>query len=212
MQFKKYQDQASEWPSKGRHILANHSDDHMMVYQAFNEEIGHDAIERQSFEGDSFDTDRMSWIKPNFLWMMYRSGWGKKKNQEVVLGISIVRQFFDEVLARAVPSSFEGSCYENRGEWRADLDNTDVIVQWDPSRNPSGRKLRRKAIQLGLRGEMLKRYIGREAIEEVLNMSDQVSKMHELVIQKEGSTIEIPLETIYPVTDSATRKRLGISE
>jgi len=25
--------------------------------------------------------NRMTWIKPNFLWMMYRSGWASKKNQ-----------------------------------------------------------------------------------------------------------------------------------
>lgn len=211
MQFKKYQDQVSEWPRKGNHILANYDDDHIMVYQAFNEDIGYDAIKCQSLEGDSFDKNRMSWIKPNFLWMMYRSDWGKKKNQEVVLGISIVRQFFDEVLTQAVPSSFESSCYEDRSKWRADLDNTNVIVQWDPSRNPSGRKIKRKAIQLGLRGEMLKRYISRETIKKVLDISSLAAEMQQLVAQREGNIIEMPIETIYPVTDSATRKRLGIS-
>jgi len=28
----------------------------------------------------------MSWIKPNFLWMMYRCGWGTKEGQQVTLG------------------------------------------------------------------------------------------------------------------------------
>ncbi|MFM7854759.1 MAG: DUF4291 family protein [Flammeovirgaceae bacterium] len=25
--------------------------------------------------------NRMTWMKPNFLWMMYRSGWATKHNQ-----------------------------------------------------------------------------------------------------------------------------------
>jgi uncharacterized protein DUF4291 len=27
----------------------------------------------------------VTWIKPSFLWMMYRCGWGKKAGQETVL-------------------------------------------------------------------------------------------------------------------------------
>ncbi|WP_287277994.1 MULTISPECIES: DUF4291 family protein [unclassified Okeania] len=26
----------------------------------------------------------MSWIKTNFLWMMYRSAWGSKTGQEII--------------------------------------------------------------------------------------------------------------------------------
>src|SRR4051794_29690087 len=46
----------------------------------------------------------MSWVKPNFLWMMYRSGWGAKEGQEVTLALRLRRQFFDALLAQAVPS------------------------------------------------------------------------------------------------------------
>ncbi|WP_458785448.1 DUF4291 family protein [Vallitalea sediminicola] len=28
--------------------------------------------------GSSFKLNRMTWVKPSFLWMMYRSGWAKK--------------------------------------------------------------------------------------------------------------------------------------
>ena len=37
----------------------------------------------------------MSWIKPNFLWMMYRCGWAAKENQKSVLAISINKTDFD---------------------------------------------------------------------------------------------------------------------
>ena len=32
----------------------------------------------------------MSWIKTSFLWMMHRSGWGTKENQERILQINIL--------------------------------------------------------------------------------------------------------------------------
>lgn len=36
--------------------------------------------------------ERMTWIKPSFLWMMYRAGWGfKDKGQRRVLAIDISR-------------------------------------------------------------------------------------------------------------------------
>ncbi|MFT5999906.1 MAG: hypothetical protein ACI81P_002365 [Neolewinella sp.] len=36
----------------------------------------------QQLGGPAFSYQRMSWIKPNFLWMMYRCGWAKKQDQE----------------------------------------------------------------------------------------------------------------------------------
>ena len=51
--------------------------------------------------GGEFKFERMSWIKTNFLWMMYRCGWASKKNQERVLAITISREGFEEILANA---------------------------------------------------------------------------------------------------------------
>ena len=47
----------------------------------------------------------MSWIKPNFLWMMFRCGWATKVNQERVLAIHLRRPFFESLLAEAIPST-----------------------------------------------------------------------------------------------------------
>ena len=54
----------------------------VVVYQAFNPEIAQYAVQNQHFGGPAYNFNRMSWIKTNFLWMMYRSGWATKKNQE----------------------------------------------------------------------------------------------------------------------------------
>ena len=54
----------------------------VIVYQAYRPSIGTYAVEHGHFGGE-FSYSRMSWIKTNFLWMMYRSGWGTKPGQEV---------------------------------------------------------------------------------------------------------------------------------
>ncbi len=72
-----YTEQTVRWPSEGRHILAHYDDRSIIVYQAYRPSIGRFAIEHGYFGGD-FSFARMSWIKPNFLWMMYRSGWGTR--------------------------------------------------------------------------------------------------------------------------------------
>jgi hypothetical protein len=73
-----YVEQTQGWPQTGRHILAHFDDDTIIVYQAYRPEIGSFAVEKGYFGGE-FKYSRMSWIKPNFLWMMYRSEWGWRR-------------------------------------------------------------------------------------------------------------------------------------
>ena len=73
-----YEQQRAHWPQSGRHVLAQFDDETVVVYQAYRSEIGHDAVRHGRF-GSAFSFSRMSWIKPNFLWMMFRSGWGALK-------------------------------------------------------------------------------------------------------------------------------------
>ena len=86
LRFSSYAEQAKRWPQSGRHILAQFDDETIIVYQAYRLSIGRFAVEHGRFGGD-FKYTRMSWIKPNFLWMMYRSDWGAAKGQEVVLAL-----------------------------------------------------------------------------------------------------------------------------
>ena len=50
-------------------IRAFYTEDKIRVYQAYNEDIAREAIKRGTF-GSNFKLDRMTWIKPSFLWMM----------------------------------------------------------------------------------------------------------------------------------------------
>jgi hypothetical protein len=83
-----YETQTARWPQNGQHILAHFDDKSIVVYQAYRPAIGRFAIEHGSLARPEFSLSRMSWIKPNFLWMMYRSGWGTKEGQESTLGLT----------------------------------------------------------------------------------------------------------------------------
>ena len=89
----------------------------------------------------------MSWIKTNFLWMMYRSGWASKKDQERVLAVRITRAGFDHILSQALTGQAEKAAGRK--------EPTQVRLQWDPDHGPSGEPLPRRAIQLGLRNQVL---------------------------------------------------------
>jgi hypothetical protein len=112
-----YLDQKARWPNSGRHILAQFDADSVVVYQAYAPAIGHFAA-RHGYFGGGFGMGRMSWIKPNFLWMMYRSGWGMKENQEVTLAVRLRRDGFDEILRLAVHSSYSADVYSAQDQWK----------------------------------------------------------------------------------------------
>ena len=73
-----------------REIRAVYADSTITVYQAYAPEIGLPAAQEGRFP-TAWKRDRMTWIKPSFLWMMYRCGWGAKEGQETVLAVEISR-------------------------------------------------------------------------------------------------------------------------
>ena len=198
-------DQDRRWPKEGRHILAQFDAETVVVYQAYRREIGQYAAERQLF-GEAFSLSRMSWVKPNFLWMMYRNGWGTKPDQEVTLAIRLKRTAFEEILAQAVHSTYSESVYGTQDAWQAAVAGSDVRLQWDPDHGPAGQPLARRAIQLGLRGETLRRYAA-EWIVDIEDVSEFVAAQRSNI----GSArLTTPAESVYPVADAGTRQRLGI--
>lgn len=203
-----YLNQASKWPQTGRHILAQFDENTVVVYQAYRPAIGLFAAEHGYFGGE-FSLNRMSWIKPNFLWMMYRSQWGTNPGQEVILAVWIRRSAFDEILASAVHSNFVTAVYGSEQNWQQAVKNSAVRLQWDPDHHPSGAKLERRAIQLGLRGSALAGY-AREWIVNIEDISEFVQQQRQY---KEGDRAQLltPSETVYPVIDPDVCQRLGLS-
>lgn len=206
MQTDKYLNQLKNWPMSGRHIMAQFDDETVIVYQAYRAEIALYAIEHQKFGGE-FSFNRMSWIKPNFLWMMYRSGWALKQGQEYILAIKLRREFFNEILCNVVPSTFDSSRYDSREQWKAEIAKSDVRLQWDPDHDPMGNSVERRALQIGLRGEFLRRY-GQEEIVSITDITPLVIEQRENAIGH-FHHLTIPKEEIYPI-DQNIAKVLGI--
>ena len=129
------------WPGRGQHILAQYDNDTVVVYQAFKESIANYAVKHQKFSGcPDYCPDRMTWIKTNYLWMMFRSNWGSKHNQTHILAIWLHREAFDRYLQQA---RCKGSVRGAEGT---------VRLQWDPDHFPNGhRHPYRRAVQLGLK-------------------------------------------------------------
>lgn len=129
-----YQEQQKSWPKKGQHIMAQFDDESIVVYQAFNKEIAEYAVKNNCFGGDKYSTSRMTWIKTNFLWMQYRSGWSTKKDQERTLAIWLKRSSFERILKAAVHSHFVEGVYEKKEDWEKKLKDQEGVIrlQWDP--------------------------------------------------------------------------------
>ncbi len=189
-----YKEQVKEWPQNGQHILAQYDEETIVVYQAYSKEIGKYAASNGYF-GSSFSYSRMSWIKPNFLWMMYRSGWATKPGQEVILAVRIYKNLFDEILEKAVVSSFNEKIFQNHYQWKKAVNESEVRLQWDPDHSPTGDKVERRAIQLGLRGDILEKY-GRNPI-EITDITDFVSNQRENSIPVNHNELQIPCEKVY---------------
>jgi hypothetical protein len=152
----------------------------------------------------------MSWIKPNFLWMMYRSSWGQAEGQEVVLGLRIRRSFFDWLLSSAVFSSFDASRHASREQWQTAVAGSDVRLQWDPDHLPTGDKCERRAVQLGLRADALARF-GRTELLEVIDMSPLVEEQRELASSWRDGRLQTPVETCYLPAEPGAAVNVGLS-
>jgi hypothetical protein len=161
---------------QARQIRAAYDDKTITVYQAYNKAIAESAVKHQTFVSPPFKMDRMTWIKPSFLWMMYRSGWATKPDQEHVLAIKITREGFDWALRNACLSHFDPEVHTSREAWEAQLQNAPVRIQWDPERDIHMNKLDHRAIQIGLSGEAVHKYVN----EWVVSITDITPRCREI--------------------------------
>lgn len=192
-----YLTQRETWPQAGKVVLAQFDDESVVVYQAFNAVTAAHAVEHQRLGGPRYSLDRMSWIKSNFMWMMYRCSWLEADAEQArVLAIRIGRGFFDEIMGGAVASSFRASGMETEADWKRALKRSQVRLQWDPDHGPSGEKLARRAIQLGLRGDMLRRFVFDET-RSIEDISDFVVEQRDH--RRDLAKLQVPREQVYAV-------------
>jgi len=198
-------------PKAGQLIIGHQTEDEIVVYQAYKPSIADFAVKHQFFGGNEYGYGRMSWIKPNFLWMMYRCGWAEKENQERVLALWIKKAVLVEILSQAVLSSFAPSYYSDQATWKRELEEKPVRLQWDPDHDAYGAKLTRRAIQLGLKGDVLERF-GRQQLLTVEDITDFVKQQKKHLDDHKLDLLEVPVERVWDIGDSGLAKKIGVSD
>ncbi len=190
-------------------IRADYDSQSLVVYQAYQKAIALPAVQNKRFVAP-FSFNRMTWIKPSFLWMMERSNWGLKPGQEMILAIRITRQGWEEALALATLTSPDPRVYRNYDDWHAQFEHTLVHVQWDPERTIRGKSLPIKSIQVGLSRHIIEKYVNDWTV-EIRDITPLVRKIYGLLQEGQEAKARslLPKERVYTL-DQAIARRIGV--
>jgi hypothetical protein len=96
----------------------------------------------------------MTWIKPSFLWMMERSNYGQKSNQECILAIHIKREAWEKALSKAILTSPE-KVYPDPEIGKKILKMQNLCAVGS-ERNIKGTKLNYRSIQVGISRSLIR--------------------------------------------------------
>ncbi len=189
-----------------REVRADYDADSIVVYQAYRDAIAEPAIAQGRFVSP-FSFNRMTWIKPSFLWLMHRSNWGSKKGQERTLRVRIRRSGWEQALAMAVLTSPDGPLFGNAARWEKDFEKAHVHVQWDTERSLRGAALEHQSIQVGLGRQIIQTFVD-DWILDVEDLTASVATIKRLL--KQGKAAEakrqLPRERAYPVNEQIAQR------
>ncbi|GEA89921.1 hypothetical protein CCE01nite_38700 [Cellulomonas cellasea] len=191
-----------------RQVRADADDTTLVVYQAYAPEIAEPALAAGTFV-TPFRRGRMTWVKPSFLWMMYRCGWATKPGQERVLAVRITRAGFEEALAEAALSHADPRVHADHAAWREQVRQSPVRVQWDPERSLTLAPLPWRSLQVGLSGSAVDRYVD-EWVTGITDVTPTVRRVRGLLLDGDvdAATAALPVERPYPLP-SAVAARIG---
>lgn len=182
-----------------REVRAWYTDETIRVYQAYPPPIAEAALAAGTFV-PPFKRERMTWIKPSFLWMAYRCGYAGKPGQERVLAVDITREGFHWALAHAALSHFVPAVHGDRAAWASAVKASPVRVQWDPERSLRLGPLGHRSLQVGLAGDAVRRYV-EEWITAITDVTDLMRAVGGLVSagRDEEAHALLPVENPYPL-------------
>ncbi len=181
-----------------REVRAVYDAETIRVYQAYRDEIADAALAAGTFVAP-FKRDRMTWIKPSFLWMMYRSGWASKDSgQHRVLAIDVTRSGFEWALRHSCLS--DAAARLGKDEARRLMNANPVRVQWDPERDLHFNPLGHRSIQIGLSGNAVDHYLD----DWITEIADVTGVAHEISAAVQRQDVEaaqslLPPERPYPL-------------
>ncbi len=190
-----------------RQIRALYDDNTITVYQAYNSYIAKSSVLNQTFISPPFKKERMTWIKPSFLWMMYRSGWATKENQQHILSIKIKREGFEWALQNSCLAHFDKILHTSYEDWKNQLNNSPVRIQWDPEKDILLQPLPSRSIQIGLSGLAIEKYVS-DWILKINDVTEMCKKINELVIAGNINLAKslLPVEKVYPLPSNLALK------
>lgn len=183
-----------------RQIRAVYDETTIRVYQAYPNEIADTALARGTFVAPPFKMARMTWIKPSFLWMMYRAGWGfKDDGQQRILAVDISRAGFEWALEHSCLSHAEVTM--SKDTWRSKKEAAPVRIQWDPERDVLLQPRTQRAIQIGLSQEAVQLYVN-QWIMRITDVTPLAHAAFALVQNQQLSAAQalLPKELPYPVS------------
>lgn len=186
-------------PFPARQVRAAFDARIIVTYQAYSPAIAEPAAAAGRFV-PPFKLDRMTWIKPSFLWMMYRCGWATKPGQERVLAVSVTREGFEWALAHSSLSHYDPSVYASYAEWAERKEAAPVRIQWDPERSLLLEPLGHRSIQIGLAGDAARRYVSDWTV-GITDITALAHEIHHLVAAGDlaAATARLPAERPYPL-------------
>jgi hypothetical protein len=193
-----------------RQIRADFDRDTIVVYQAYNDQIADAALSHGRFT-EPFSRSRMTWVKPSFLWMMERSGWGTKANQERTLAVRMSRAGWEEALSLAELTSYTPGVHPDHETWQHRFDQATTRVQWDPERDLRGGKLQHRSIQVGISRIVVDRYVD----EWIVSINDYSPLVHKIGKALKGGDRSLakrllPPQREYILSSAELAERLGI--
>ena len=194
-------------------FIGEWDDEGVWVYQAYNDAIADWAVEHQRLGGPAFKPGRMTWVKPSFAWVLYRSGYARKHNQNRVLKIKISHDALAGLLEKC-------ECRHGGG-------GAAGRVQWDPARDLFSsddgkvprKMLRARAIQIGFSGQLSIDYV--ESILAVRDVTDLCHAVQAAHGSRGGGAVDaamaelsdvLPEERPYmPLCSPETIERLALA-
>lgn len=157
-------------PTPKRQIRAHYDSQTITLYQAYSDAIADAAVASQKLHASPlFSLDRMTWIKPSWTWMLYRSGYAAKDSNQVrILALKMRHSDFEELLRHACVHDGRAMTVEER--------KRPVRVQWDPERSVWLGPLPYRSIQIGVGRGIVRRWVE----EWVIGIEDVTERAREL--------------------------------
>ncbi|ORX98745.1 ATP-dependent RNA helicase DHX8, partial [Clohesyomyces aquaticus] len=164
-------------PIRFRQIRAAYTPTTITVYQAYNKSIATAAVSSQKLDASPhFSLSRMTWIKPSWAWVLYRSGYSYKDSRQTnILAITLTRDAYLGLLRNAVLTHGQVG--------KAPMKADSVRVQWDPERSMRMGKLRYRSIQIGIPAVRVPEYL--EGIVKIEDVTERARELKRVIDEEE---------------------------